>query len=145
MPRMTVPGLKKSTGLTEFLPLVDGDYTLEFTKVEVKPPKNPAPMDVWHMSTKVIEGPKQANGKPAKSYKFWITIKQDTHPDYTEEQFSVDELKSICVAAGVAIKGDELNPESFVGTRVRVHISQKPNYRDPARIDNVNSGWSAAE
>lgn len=146
MARMTVPGLKASTGISEFLPLVAGDYIFAISKVEVKPPKNPAPMDVWHFSFEVLEGPKQANGKAAKSCKHWITIKQPMHPAYDPEKtYAVDELKSIIVAAGVTIgKNDDINPDSFAGLKIKARVTQVPNYADASKMDN-KFFWMAAD
>lgn len=143
--RVSVPGLKKSTGMSEFLPLVPGDYTLEVVSCEVKEPKQPQPRDDWHFKFKILEGPNQANGKPAKSYYHMIFIKRPEHPDYNEEKtFAIDELKSMIIAAGVSIKGDEVNPESFVSTKLVASITQEPDYADNTKIRNRVKAWKSA-
>ena len=145
MARYTVPGLKKSTGMTEFAPLVNGDYLLECVSCEVKEPKTPQPRDDWHFKFKVVDGPAQGNGKPAKSYYHMLFIKRPEHPSYDEEKtFAIDELKSMILAAGVAIKGDDVNPDSFVGTKMVATIVQEPDYQDASKLRNRVKAWKSA-
>lgn len=145
MPKVTVPGLKASTGLTEFKPLVPGRYRLKFTKVEVKPPKNPSPSDVYHLSFAVLDGPPQADGKKAKSFKHWITIKQEAHPDYKPEQYSIDELKTVITASGVALKGDSFDPDSFAGLEIEADIGVEAERDNPEKMRNKVYNWYPAE
>ena len=146
MAKYTVPGLKKSTGLSEFKPLVPGEYTLECVSCEVKEPKNPQPRDDWNWKFKVLAGPVQENGKPAKSYSHWVFVKREDHPDFDPEKtFAADEIKSMAVAAGIAVRGDDLNPESFVGTKMRATITLEPDFRDPEKMQNRVRAWKSAE
>lgn len=120
-----VPGFKASNGVQSFKPLVDGEYTLECQGVEIKDPKNPAPLDVWAFTFKVLSGPPQEDGKPAKgkSYKEWVSIMREEHPQFEEfGHIGVDQLKSMAVAMGVQSKGDSLNPEAFSGCKMTCHI-----------------------
>lgn len=152
MAKVTVPGLKGSTGMKGFQPLVDGDYLLECQSVGINPPKNGAPADVWGFTFKVLEGPPQGDGKVAKglSYKEWVTILQDIHPSYKPEwddpssgksQFSVDQLKSMCIAMGVAPKGDTLDPAAFNGQKCRVHLSIQKDKDNPDTLRQRSSNW----
>jgi len=143
--KVSVPGLKKSTGMIEFQPLVPGDYLLQIKSCEVKEPKDPQPRDDWHIKFDVLDGPNQANGKPAKSYYHMIFIKRPEHPNYDPEKtFAVDELKSIIMAAGVAIKGDEVNPDSFVGTKLVATITIEEDYSDKSKMRNRFKAWKSA-
>lgn len=142
--RVNVPGLKKSTGISERAPLVAGDYTLECVSCEVREPKNPQPRDDWFFKFKVLDGPMQANGKAAKTFTYWIFIKRPEHPEYDEEKtFSVDKLKSLITAAGVVFKGDDVNPDAFAGTRVVASIIQQPNFKDSSKIENEVTAWKS--
>lgn len=144
MPKVTVPGLKASSGLTEYQPLTMGRYRLRFKNVQVKPPKNPAPLDVWHFEFEVLSGPPQPNGKKPKSWKYWLTIKQENHPEYKPDQYAVDELKTMVVAAGVALKGDSLDPESFAGLEIEADIGQEADRNDQEKMRNKVYAWFQA-
>lgn len=126
MPKVTIPGLKASTGQKSFDPLSTGRYKFQIVSVTIGPPKNGAPSDVWKFAMNVISGPEQADGKPAKGRKYWenVTIMQEQHPDYKEDQMGVDTLKSMCLAFGVAPKGDSLDPDAFIGLEGSADISQ---------------------
>ena len=142
--RVTIPGLKKSTGMTEFAPLVNGDYTLECVTCEIREPKQPQPRDDWYFKFKVLDGPLQENGKTAKSFTRMIFIKRPEHPEYDPDKtYAVDELKSIIIAAGITIRGDDVNPESFVGTKVVATVIREPNFKDNSKIDNRVVAWKS--
>ena len=143
--RVTIPGLKKSTGMSDFAPLVNGDYTLEVVTCEIRQPKQPQPRQDWYFKFKVLDGPAQANGKMAKSFVHMIFIKEPEHPDYDPDKtFAIDELKSMIIAGGVAIRGDDVNPEAFVGTKIVATIVQEPDYKDSSKIVNNVKGWKSA-
>jgi hypothetical protein len=152
MARVTVPGIKNSNGMKGFQPLVDGDYMVQCTAVTISPPKNNAPADVWCFVFNILEGPPQGNGKIAKGlpYKEWITILKDIHPSYKAEwddpdsgkcQFSVDQLKSLCIAMGVAPKGDTLEPSAFNGQKCRVHLSIQKDKDNPDTLRQRSNNW----
>lgn len=120
-----VPGFKASTGMKSFEPLVDGEYELQVKTLEVKPPKKPSPTDVWTFEFNVLAGPPQADGKAAKGRRYmeFVSIMQEEHPSFPEwGHIGVDQLKSMALALGVTGKGDQLNPEAFVGTQMKAHI-----------------------
>lgn len=141
-----IPGFKASTGMKAFEPLVDGDYVLKCTKVEVKPPKNPSPSDVWSFQFDVVSGPPQADGKPAKGRKYFefVTIMHEEHPSYRPDQMGVDQLKSMALAMNVTTKGDSLNEESFVGQECSCHITVEIGKND-GKPRNRGRSWQSAE
>jgi len=150
-----LPGLKASTGMKTFEPLVDGDYELECVKCEVKDPKNPSPTDVWTFTFNVAGGPAQADGKPAKGKRYmeFVNIMRPEHPSFRQEwldpksgqtQMGVDQLKSMMPAMGVTAKGDNLNPDAFAGTTCRCHITVEIGKND-GKPRNRGRAWTAAE
>ena len=151
----SVPGLKASTGMKAFEPLVDGDYKLHCEKCEVKDPKNPSPTDVWTFTFKVLEGPPQADGKSAKGRRYmeFVNIMRPEHPSYKTEwsdpksgqtQMGVDQLKSMMMAMGVASKGDQLTTEAFAGTTCKAHITVEIGKND-GKPRNRGRAWAAAD
>lgn len=150
MPSFKVPGFKSSTGVKPFTLLVDGDYELECVKCEIKPPKNPAPLDVWTFTFNVLAGPPQADGSSAKGRRYmeWVSIFQEEHPSFTDYgHIGVDQLKSMALASGVQGKGDNVNPDSFAGTQMSAHIVQdlpKPGDTNTKPRNSIQS-CSAAE
>jgi len=152
MAKVTVPGIKTSTGMKSYQPLVDGEYLLQCNDVTINPPKNGAPADVWNFVFTVLEGPPQGAGKISKglSYREWVTILQDIHPSYKSEwddpvsgksQYSVDQLKSMCLAMGVAPKGDTLDPAAFKTQKCRVHLSIQKDKDNPEKLNQRSNNW----
>jgi len=133
--RVMVPGLKASAGTKSFDPLSPGEYTGVVRKLEIKDPKNMSPTDVWTFELEILSGPPQMDGKTAKGRKAWhrVNIFREEHPSYKAEwsdpksgqtQMGVDELKSMVIAFGVEIKGDSLNPDSFIGLEAGFEVVQ---------------------
>lgn len=157
MAKVTVPGLKNSQGMKSFELLADGDYLLECSKCEIKAPKSDPEgrtADVWNFAFNVLEGPPQKDGKLAKNRKHmeWVTILKDVHPSYKpswddpesgESQFAVDQLKSMATAMGIAIRGDGIDPASFIGQRCRVHLSQVVDSKDASKMRQRSGNWKA--
>ena len=128
MAKVTVPGLKNSTGMKTFEPLVGGRYRLKVTEVSVNPPKNQSPSDVYKFTMQVMKGPDQSDGKNPKGLRYFhnLTIMQEAHPSFEKYGFiGVDELKSMCLAFGVAPKGDSIDIDAFLGLESDADITQK--------------------
>ena len=150
MARINVPGLKKSTGLKSFAPLVDGEYELLIKEWKEKDDKNNAPVDIYGFTFEVLAGPPQADGSGAKGRRFWndFRIKRPEHPDMTgkdpEDQMGVDELKSFVVAAGIETKGDAVNFDAAMGLQVGAKIVQTKAKTGDKIFNNVRE-WFAVD
>lgn len=127
MAKVTVPGLKASTGMKPFEPLDSGRYKLKCMLTKIEPSKKGTPVDVWKFEFQVIKGPDQADGKSPNGKKYFhnISIFQEIHPDFGKYTFGVDELKSMCLAFGVVPKGDTLDPDAFLGLEGECDIVKK--------------------
>lgn len=154
MARINVPGLKASSGMKEFAPLADGEYIVKCVKCEVRPPKDPAPLDVWNFEFVIMDGPVQPDGKPAKGRKAWhnINVLKSEHPSYKQEwddpksgqcQMAVDELKSMVVAGGIEIKKDDLNSDSFSGVEFATKMVTTVSKNNGKTYHNFR-GWASA-
>lgn len=131
MPRVTIRGLKESTGVKGFEPLDPGKYVLKCIKVESEESRK-SPGENWKFSFQVIEGigntavqksGKEANGLP---YRENVFIMGEAHPKYEAwGHLGVDQLKSMVIAAGIKLQGDEIDPQSFVGKTCIVDMRQR--------------------
>lgn len=128
MAKVTVPGLKASTGMKSFEPISSGRYKLKCIATKIEPPANAAPSDVWKFQFEITDGPEQPDGKSPKGRKYFdnVTIMHPEHPSYREDQMGVDTLKSMCLAFGVVPgKGDTLDPDAFLGLEAEADIIKK--------------------
>ena len=127
MSKVSVPGLKASTGMKPFEPVSSGRYKLRCISCKIEPPANAAPSDVWKFQFEILDGPEQSDGKSPKGRKYFdnCTIMHPEHPSFREDQMGVDQLKSICLAFGVAPKGDSLDPDSFLGLEGEADIVKR--------------------
>lgn len=128
MAKVTVSGLKGSTGMKGFEPLDSGRYRLRVVKVSIGAPKNNSPSDVWKFEMQVIDGPEQKDGSDVTKKKYFenCVIMQEAHPSFEQwGHIGVDQLKSMCLAFGVAPRGDEIDPDAFVGQEAEADIVQK--------------------
>lgn len=150
MATVTVPGLKDSTGMKPFVNLDSGRYKFRCTGYSVKP-SDKSPADVHAFTFEVVEGPEQRDGKSSvgKRHMEWVTIMRKEHPNYRPDQFGVDTIKSMCLAFGIAPRGDDLNFETFVGLEADAQLYQQP--APAATEDNPDpkvrvkiSAWFAA-
>ena len=147
MARINIPGLKKSTGIPSFDPLVDGDYELKVLEWKEKEDKNHEPVDIFAFTFEVMSGPPQADGKSPKGRRYWndFRIMRPEHPRMTgkepEDQFDVGKLKSFIVAANIEMKGDAVNFDTAVGATVGAKITQTKSKTDETKIFNNVKSW----
>lgn len=148
MARANIPGLKKSTGTTSFDPLAEGDYEFEITGIKETTIRDKGPGTGFQFTLTVTSGPVQDDGKASKGRKSWHTvdIKTEDHPDMlgkpVEDQPGVHEFKAITVAAGVDMKGDTVNLDSYIGRSVGATVKQttsKSNGKVYANLRNFRS------
>lgn len=128
MAKVTVPGLKNSTGMKPFEPLDSGRYSFKCMVCKIEPAKTGAPTDVWKFEFQVTKGPEQSSdNRSPKGKKFFsnCNIMRPEHPDFEKYTFGVDELKSMCLAFGVTPKGDVLDPDAFLGLEGEADVIKK--------------------
>ena len=114
---VTVPGLKDSKGMQGFLVLPPGDYGLECMGCKIKP-STKSPCDLWNFTFKVLDGEFEG-----KRWSHRVTILSESHPSFNT--IGIDELKSMCLAMGVAPKGDGIHPDAFSGGKCHAKIGVK--------------------
>jgi hypothetical protein len=143
MATVKVPGLDKSKGMQSgFTAYVEGEYALEINSVELVESKKSAGTS-WVFKHTILEGPNQDDGKAPDGRKLTtrIFIMGEDHP--SEEQWGhigVDELESMRMAAGVDKKGSSINPQDFVGEKVRAILRVK---EEPAETkDGVTNPYA---
>lgn len=144
MAKITVPGLKSSTGMKSFEPLSSGRYTLKVLELKVEPSKR-SPCDVWKFTFEVEKGPEQDDGRNPKGRKLYhnVSILQPNHPSFETVTMGVDELKSMVVAFGVVFKGDDLDPDKFLGlsSEADVTVRLEKNQDDEEVKRNRIARW----
>lgn len=125
--RVSVPGLKASKGIKERKDPDAGEYRIVCTKVEIKESQK-SPGFSWKFTWKVLDGPKQEDGSNPIGLPVYTStfIMGEMHPSYNQYSYiGVDELKSICLATGVAPRGDDINPSSFENQEASVVLAKR--------------------
>ena len=138
MAKVTIPGLKNSTGMKPYEPLDSGRYGLKILGLKIEPAKSGAPTDVWKFEMLVTKGPNQtSDGRPSKGKKYfsYVNILRPEHPDFEKYKFGVDEIKSMCLAFGVVPKGDVVEPDAFIGLEGEADIVKKLEHNEQTDED----------
>ena len=127
MPKVTISGLKDSTGSKPFEPLMGGRYKLKCTAVKVEE-SSKSPCDIFKFEFVVEKGPDKSDGSPSKGNRFFenVAIMRLEHPSFAKYgNIGVDSLKSMCLCFGVAPKGDSIDYEAFIGLSGEADIIRK--------------------
>lgn len=136
MAMVKVPGLAKSEGMKggAFTPYVDGEYALEITAADTEEKTSDKGTGTsFKFSFAILEGPDQEDGKSPDGRKFthFIYIMNEDHNSYEEwGHIGVDELESLRMAANVAKKGNAIDPQDFVGQKVRALLGTETEKRE---------------
>lgn len=154
MPKVTVPGLKESKGIQEFVLLDPGKYVVEVLKVDEEESKKSPGMN-YKFRMKVLEGigdaavQKSGTKAPGLSYFENLFLMGEMHPQLEQYgHIGVDQLKSMVLAFKVPTKGDDLDFQAFVGKTCVIDVRQvedkkTKNEDGSPRIRNEVARWTA--
>ncbi len=155
MPKVTIPGLKESTGMKGLELLDPGRYVLLCKKVTTEE-SSKSPGTNWKFQFDIAEGigdaATQKSGRESSTMIFFenVFVMGELHPEYEKwGHIGVDQLKSMATAMKVPLKGNDIDPESFVGKRCIADIRQKADKKMKAedgvspRINNEVVSWTA--
>lgn len=154
MPKVTIPGLGKSTGMKTVELLDTGKYVLECTKYGFEESKK-SPGINHKFTFEVVEGigdvETQKSGRDSKGMPFFenVFIMDQLHPSFEQYgHIGIDQIESMRRALKVSKKGDDIDLEAFVGKRCIAAIRQKAdksmkNDDGSPKINNEVSSWTA--
>ena len=151
MAKRKVPGLGKSKGMqTDFPTFPAGNYTMlieEYSEKESS--KGTSTIHTFRMRCIDVLDDKPENKEMIDKIYFHRMIEMhDDHPSYAQYSYIfVDELKSLVDAAGVEIKADALDFESFVDCEVVATLKLRDGKDEEGnpKPENVVRKWKAVE
>jgi hypothetical protein len=149
MAKRTVPGLGKSKGMQNDIPVYpDGKYAFEILKWDEKESKNgTSTIHTFRMRCIDTFDDKGGNRDMIdKSYFHRMIEMHDDHPSYEQWGYIfVDELKSLIDAAGIVVKGDAVDLAALEGKTVvgTLRVKEEQDEEGKPRNANVIRKWEA--
>ena len=113
---INITGLQAAKG-EGFKPVPAGTYVVNISKTEVKPCKD-GQKQMLKVNFRINDG-SEFNGKPI----FDQIVLPHHSMSETANEMSANKVKRLCLATGVEVTGDDLDPNTFTGRTLRIEVT----------------------